>query len=56
MVKSMTEVVTLSVRMPKKDLEAFENAVRESGRFLNRSDALRFLIREFVETNKKVVI
>ncbi|MEM2726629.1 MAG: hypothetical protein QXV61_00020 [Archaeoglobaceae archaeon] len=42
-------LVTLSVRIQRKELQAFERAVRADGRFMNRSDALRYLIRKFSE-------
>ena len=45
----MDIVETLSVKIPKKELEAFDEAVKKSERFLNRSDAIRHLIRKFIE-------
>jgi len=48
-----SEVVYVSVKLTKKDLEAFDRAVKKSKRFLNRSDALRHLIRDFIELSER---
>ena len=48
---STSEVVYVSVKLTKKDLEEFDRAVRKSKRFLNRSDALRQLIRDFIDAS-----
>jgi len=46
----MSEVVSVNVKLTRKELEAFDRAVKQSKRFLNRSDALRQLIRDFIES------
>ncbi len=39
----------LSVKIPQRLLELFDKAVATSGRYTNRSEAIRDLIRKFVE-------
>ncbi|RLI81504.1 hypothetical protein DRP04_05950 [Archaeoglobales archaeon] len=41
--------VNLSVKVPQRLLELFDKAVATSGRYTNRSEALRDLMRKFIE-------
>ncbi|WP_456477916.1 ribbon-helix-helix domain-containing protein [Geoglobus ahangari] len=43
------EIYNVSVKLTKKEAEEFDNAIKKHGKFLNRSDAIRNLIREFIE-------
>ena len=45
----MVDVVNVSFKMKKQELEEFESAVRNSP-YMNKSDALRALIRGFIST------
>jgi len=41
--------VVVSASITRDELRAFDEAIKRSKRFLNRSDALRYLIRRFVD-------
>ena len=47
-----TEAVSVSVKLTKEELKEFDEAIKKSKRFLNRSDDIRTLIREFIEKTK----
>jgi Arc/MetJ-type ribon-helix-helix transcriptional regulator len=49
------ETVPVSVKLTKEELRELDEAIRRSKRFLNRSDAIRTLIREFIEKSKTEV-
>ena len=46
------EIVPVSVKLTKEELKEFDEAIKRSKRFLNRSDAIRSLIRDFVEKSR----
>ena len=48
-----TEVMSVSVKLTKEELKEFDEAIKKSKKFLNRSDAIRALIRKFIEREKK---
>jgi Arc/MetJ-type ribon-helix-helix transcriptional regulator len=48
----MEEVELIAFRLPKKEAQLFDEAIKKSGRFMNRSDALRYLVREFIREMK----
>lgn len=43
------ERTTITANLTKEEAKKFDEAVRKSGRFLSKSDALRYLIRKFIE-------
>ena len=45
--------VTVSVKLTRKEVKEFDEAIKRSRKFLNRSDAIRTLIREFIERVKQ---
>jgi len=46
------EVVSVSVKLTKEELKEFDKAIKKHRRFLNRSDAIRQLIRDFIDSTK----
>jgi len=40
---------TVSVYLTEKEIQALDEAIKKSGRFVSRSDAIRYLIRRFID-------
>ena len=45
----MEEAEVIAFRLPKKEAKMFDKAIEKSGRFMNRSDALRHFVRQFIQ-------
>ena len=46
---AMEEAEVIAFRLPKKEAKMFDKAIEKSGRFMNRSDALRHFVRQFIQ-------